>query len=413
MQGWRSAQADRRLAAALHLARGIDGVRREAGEFDRNQDVINTPAGILDLRSGAVRPHDPEELITCVTRVPYVPGARDAAFEAILGSVPVDSVTWLQTRLGQSITGHPPDDDRMLLLSGGGSNGKSALLDTLFKALGDYAAQIPNTLLLSGRSVGSATPEKMTLMGVRFAYMEETPEGGHLDGQALKEVVGTPTISGRHLYKPIVSFSATHSLCLNTNHPPIVGETDHAVWRRLARLNFPFRFRQQADGRGDWLENDRKGDPQLKARLSTEPARRAALAWMVEGAAQWYEGGRVLSGFDPLSVRTDTRSWRTESDLILAYIDDGAVTFDPRSWIHLSDLHSAFRTWCNDRGNTGWSMKVFADRLTGHSGLPVKLTARRRRSGEEGESRPNGWLGEQQTQRPQAIEGLRWSKEHL
>src|SRR4029078_4641063 len=93
----------------------------------------------------------------------------------------------------------------------------------------------------------------------RFAYVEETPEGRFLDVQALKKVVGTGLLSGRDMYKPLVTFPLTHILFINTNHPPRVTETDSATWDRLSSLRFPYRFRKPNDDLGAWLGHERHG----------------------------------------------------------------------------------------------------------------------------------------------------------
>jgi len=278
------------------------------------------------------------------------------------------------------------DDERMVLLSGGGRNGKTTLMNTVFEALGGYAAAVPNTLLLAGRQVGQATPEKMTIRGVRLAYIEETPEDRHLDANALKEVVGTPTVQGRELYKGFVSFGATHSLFLNTNYPPRVVETDEGTWRRLARLDFPYRF--VSPGKDLERETDRRGDPLLKTRLRSTEAKEAALAWLVEGARRWYDA-QTLSAFpDPQSVVDATRRWRHDSDLILRYLDEW-VEFDRDSFVTTADLYRHFREWSRAQGHQDITQTTLVSRLKAHTALPAFVGTKRLRTAKvPGRSRP-------------------------
>src|SRR5262249_40038693 len=52
------------LAAAERLARTDQRITAEPAQWDRDPDLINTPAGIVDTRTGAVRPHDADAYMT-------------------------------------------------------------------------------------------------------------------------------------------------------------------------------------------------------------------------------------------------------------------------------------------------------------------------------------------------------------
>jgi P4 family phage/plasmid primase-like protien len=412
IEGWRKLQGASRIHAVVKLAGNVTGVLRRADELDADPDLLNTPEGVLDLCTLAVTPHDPDLLMTKCTRVPYLPGATHEAFSAALEAVPGDALEWLCVRLGQAATGHMTDDERAVLLTGSGRNGKTTLMDTIFRSLGGYAALIPSTLLVGGGRTGGATPERMTVRGVRLAYIEETPEGGHLDTQALKTVVGTPSITGRQLFEKFVTFGATHSLFLNTNHVPVVTETGEGEWRRLVRLAFPYRFRRadQALER----DTDRRGDPTLKTRLAEPAAQEAALAFLVDGAHRWYEAGRSLEYFaDPPTVLADTRQWRHDFDVILRFLDERMV-FDRDAWVAGDELYAEATDWLAGVGQARMAQNTFLTRLKTHSALPPYVVQGQAMATRAGVSRRpiRGWLGDQRKDLParvRAVFGLRFS----
>lgn len=92
------------IEALAVLGRGL--VLRDVREIDRDPDLLNCANGIVDLRTGELRPSDPARLMTRVTGVSYVPGAEHRDWKAALESVPADIRDWYQLRLGQAITGH-------------------------------------------------------------------------------------------------------------------------------------------------------------------------------------------------------------------------------------------------------------------------------------------------------------------
>jgi DNA-directed RNA polymerase specialized sigma24 family protein len=120
---------------------------------------------------------------------------------------------------------------------------------------------------------GDHPTELMDLRGARFALIEETPEARKLDVQRMKKITGTAEITARRIAQNPVTFTATHSLFVTSNHRPMVDQTDGGTWRRLALVRFPFTFRGQS------------ADPGLRDRIKRNMnVRRAVLAWIVEGA---------------------------------------------------------------------------------------------------------------------------------
>lgn len=384
LRGWAGLQGAGRIASVVKLTRGIEGIFHDASEFDQDPALLNTPSGVVDLRTGISRPHNPRDMITKVTGAPYVPGAESEAFKRALEAVPEDVPDWLQLMLGEATTGH--SGERMVLLTGTGRNSKTTLMGSVYRALGGYAAKVPNTLLLRSKQAGAATPERMTLRGIRLAYMEETPEDGYLDANVAKDLLDAEVIDGRQLYRNTTSWTPTHSIFLNTNHPPTITATDDGTWRRMARVNFPYRFRKAEDPLE--LPTDRRGDPRIKAALAAPEGQAAILAWLVAGAVRYYAAGSVEeAGATPESVTAAVHKWRAESDDILRFIDE-CMEFNSEMWVAGTDLYREFTQWQSRNGQRVLSSKAFGARLDGHSVLGKRVGRTQRRKALPGLSRP-------------------------
>lgn len=360
VKGWHQVLAAGKLKALASLSRGP--LHAEATDFDTHPDLLNTPNGVVDLRTGELLEPDPSYRMTKLTGAEYDPDAvNDPDFRQALRALPDDVVPWYQIRIGQSFTGYMTPDDLMLIQQGGGENGKSTLAVPIERAAGTYQVQLSDRVILGNHD--QHPTEMMDLRGARIALMEETPEARQLNVQQLKKVVGTPQITARRIRQDPVTFDATHSLFVNTNFPPAVNETDHATWRRLAMVKFPFTFRRrEADVVSEW---DRLGDPALRDRCKLEPGpAKAALAWAVAGAVAWYEAGRVFPD-QPERIAADTMTWRREGDLIAAFLED-ATEIDPDGWCGTADLHAAFGVWLHPTGHKPWTQKMFKSRFEGH-----------------------------------------------
>lgn len=398
--GWRGALAASKLGNLLKLSKGV--LESSATDFDYDPDVINCQNGILDLRSGVLTPHDPDRLMTKITGCDYVPGARHPDWDMALKAVPDEVRDWYQLRTGQALTGHTPPDDIILIIQGGGSNGKSATMDAVAKAAGKkggYHTAVPDKAVL-GNASDSHPTEMMPFMGARLAVLEETPEAKRLDVNRMKKLAGTEQITARKMKQDNITFSTTHSLIINTNFKPLVEESDHGTWRRLAMLVFPYTFRKP--GEACTGPNDRIGDPNLRQRLRTdERVTEAVLAWMVEGARAWYAADRIMPAL-PARVEKDTLEWRKESDLILSFIGD-CLAFDWNAHILAKEMHEVFNKYLADKGHREWTDRTFVGRFGSHDECARNSVQRKKIRARDGRSTLNpssatgvnyyAWLG--------------------
>ncbi|MCA1841867.1 MAG: phage/plasmid primase, P4 family [Actinobacteria bacterium] len=375
-----------RLVALVELAKGILQVRDEV--FDAHPDILNTPSGVVHLPTGKVRPHDRHLYCTKITDARYLPGATHPDWAQALTALPKDCRAWFQTRAGQGITGHMTPDDVLLLLQGGGENGKSTVLESITRSLGkEYAVMMSDRVLLA--DPGAHPTELMDLRGARVAVAEELPEGRRLNVKRLKDVVGTSTMKARYMKQDTVEWSSTHSVFLSTNYLPVVEETDHGTWRRLVLVRFPYKFLKP--GSTPSGPNDRLGDPGIRERLKHGRAQHeAVLAWLIEGARNWYAAQRVMPP-PPARVHQDTQSWRAECDLILAYWRD-RIEPDPGAHILARELFADFNSWLQSREHTKWSDKTFTARFGGHDETSANRAERRKIKARSGLSRPDSVL---------------------
>jgi P4 family phage/plasmid primase-like protien len=360
LDGWRGVLSASKLSNLMKLSRS--NLECAATDFDADPDLMNCQNGIADLRTGVLTPHDPDALMTRITAVDFVKDARHPDWDRALEALPEDVVDWYQVRVGQALTGHMTSDGRVLVCQGGGANGKSTVYDGVSLGVGKYAVQVSDRAMLGGASDNHPT-EIMDLMGARYAVLEETPEARRLDTNRLKKLADTREITGRRIRQDPVTFEATHSLFINSNYRPVVDETDHGTWRRLALVVWPYTFRErEEDLRGP---NDRLGDPTLRERIKQDPqALEAALAWACAGARRWYELEKIMPHL-PERVEADTLEWRKESDLILAFLDDH-IEFDLDACIQGTELRTVFNTWIKEKGAREWGDKTFIARFGGH-----------------------------------------------
>lgn len=363
VEGWRSMLSAGRERSVLTLARGI--AERKADELDADPDLINTPAGVVDLRTGELGPHDPALAMTKITSGSYRPEYTHPDWTMALEALPEPERAWLQTRIGQAITGHTTPDGVMPVLQGSGENGKSLVTtDGLVPALGDYASMASPKLFQASKGSEHST-ERAELRGKRLLIAEELTEGRSIDVTALKQIQDVGIITARYIRQDNISFQTSHSLLTTTNYVPVVSETDHGTWRRLALLRFPFTFRKP----GEPLESgtDRPGDPTLKDRIKRDADGQhdAIVTWAVKGAIRWNVDPDTSLAPTP-TVEADTRAWRADADRILGFWDERLVA-DRDACILTSELLEEFNNWLRANGHNPWSKELFGPRFVQHA----------------------------------------------
>jgi len=75
-------ESSARLSAMLTIGQAMLPVATE--QLDRDPDLLNVDNGTLDLRTGALRPHDRRDWITRLAPVPYDPAATCPRWDAFL-----------------------------------------------------------------------------------------------------------------------------------------------------------------------------------------------------------------------------------------------------------------------------------------------------------------------------------------
>lgn len=346
--------------STVNLVKGRAEIAQRVADLDADAELLNAPNGYVNLRTGDLIEHNPDKMMTKSVGCAYNPDATHPDLEMALEALRPEERDWLQVAFGQALTGHPPAEDFLLILHGIGANGKSALVGTLLEVAGTYGTLLSERVIIANDAAHST--DTTDLFGVRVAVLEELPESGNLNSKRIKSIVGTREMKARKMRQDNIQWMATHTVFITTNHLPRITETDHGLWRRLALLNFPFRFvPTQAAVENDM---DRVGDLGLRQRLTLGPQKEAFLAWVVQGAVKYLQGGERPFSLTS-RMEADKAEWRHGMDPTGRFIDD-MVEFDPLSMIPCSDFYDEFKSWLTINGHTPWSSQLATARVESH-----------------------------------------------
>lgn len=338
-----------RLRAMVDLARYEPSIPVTMAELDRDPWMLNVENGTLDLRTGELRPHHHDDLITRLVPASYDSLAECPVWLTFLDRImdgSAEKITFLQRAIGYSLTGSTKER-LFFLLHGGGKNGKTKFLQTISKLLNDYGSRIDTDSLMEAKNRGIPN-DIARLKGARFVFASEGEEGKRLAEAKVKELSGGDTITARFMRGEWFDFDPEFKLWLGTNHRPNVRGNDKAIWDRIKLIPFTVRI------------PDEEQDKDLLEKLVAELP--GVLAWAVEGCLDWQREGLT----EPDDVRFANAQYRSEEDVIGNFLDDKCEIGNDLQ-VTKKAMYAAYKTWCEDNGERTVSQKKFSGLLKDHA----------------------------------------------
>lgn len=337
----RRAESSHGVRGALTLAGTHHAVAITPNDLDADPFLLNTPAGVLDLRTGKMSPPDPALLLAKITRGVPSEEASSPVFDGFLARVQPEPAmrAYLARLLGCALEGRVTEH-LLPVFSGSGANGKSTLASAITYAMGDYAGPADPDLL-TARTYDAHPTGVADLFGLRLAILHETDQGRRLAEGTVKRLTGGDRIKARRMREDFWSFAPSHTFVMMTNHPPLVGGTDAGIWRRLRLV--PWEVTIPA--------GEQDGDLADKLALEAD----GILSWLVGGYAAWRDDGLA----DPPQVLAATAGYRDQSDALGQFIGQQCLT-GPHFTVQSSVLFGAWCEWCRREGHEAGTQTAFS-----------------------------------------------------
>ncbi|MGH7119956.1 MAG: phage/plasmid primase, P4 family [Acetobacteraceae bacterium] len=331
------------VAAVERLARADRRHAATSDQWDFDPWLLNTPGGIVDLRTGERREHRREDYVTKITAV--APGGDYPLWRAFLSRITNgggDLHDFLQRAAGHALTGITREH-ALFFGYGTGANGKGTFLNTVSGILGAYATTAPMETFEAGQNDRHPT-ELAMLRGSRLVTATETEEGRRWAESRIKALTGGDPISARFMRQDFFSFVPQFKLFITGNHKPGLRGVDEAIRRRLHLIPFEVTI-PPAERDGALADKLRAEWPGI-------------LAWMIEGCSHWQRIGLA----PPQSVRDATDRYLETEDAIGIWLAE-------RCWAGgqygdtLMNLFSSWKDWAETAGEYVGQRKRFSQAL--------------------------------------------------
>lgn len=336
-----------RINAALKLAE--PRLEKPDELFDKDWYMLNTPSGVIDLRTGQTLKHNPVFYQTKITAVSPSNQGKRILTEHLqrVSCGDGEFIEGLQVLYGSSLFGKVFQKGAHFQ-HGGGHNAKTATLLAFSMTLGGYAGGFDIHLLTDAFSARDFTRDAVSFRGRRLMTAEELEPGKKLSTSALKVITSEGQIHSRALYCEPVDFLPTHSVIVSTNHLPIVREFDAATWDRI----FVWPFRAVIEG-ADAVEN--------YGSYLFEHCGGAFLEWAIEGAAKFAANNFKLK--IPRCVEEATANYRRNQVWVSPFLKSEFVENAPDGKAGTDELYHAYEAWARDNGEEVNGPKAFAQAM--------------------------------------------------
>lgn len=328
------------------IAEAMHHVPISTEQMDSYNQYLNTPNGVLKLRTGALDPHDPKLYLTKITYCEYTDHADCPRWKQFLQEIfngDQELIRYIQKAVGYSLTGSTQEQCAFFCY-GTGRNGKSTFLDVISAMMGDYAINIqPETIMVKHGSGNGANSDIARLKGARFVTSVEPNEGMKLNEGLIKQLTGGDKVTARYQYGNEFEFTPEFKLWMGTNHKPVIRGTDTGIWRRVHLIPFTVTIPEE--------KTDRHLLQHLRAELP------GILHWAVEGCLLWQREGLK----QPKAVEDATKEYRSEMDVISAFLDDCCVIGAGRE--KTRDLYQAYCKWATENNEYVMSNRKFGNEM--------------------------------------------------
>ena len=312
-------------------------------QFDADQWILNTPDGVVDLRTGELRPAHRDDFASKSAAIG--PGGECPTWLKFLDDTTggdQEMQSYLARMAGYCLTGSVAEHV-FFFVYGTGGNGKGVFINQLDWMLKSYSRVAQMETFTEQRFTKHAT-EIAYFQGARLVTAQETEEGKRWNESRVKTMTGGDSITANHMHKDPFTFQPTFKLLFAGNHKPALRNIDEAIKRRMHLI--PFDITVPAKDR----------DPMLSRKLQAEAG--GILSWAIAGCLDWQK--QMLN--PPERVLATTQEYFQSEDTMGNFFDE-CCHIGQFLQVRTTSLYSQYQGWAKRTGEYALPRKRFLDIL--------------------------------------------------
>jgi putative DNA primase/helicase len=329
----------------IKLAENDARIAMNNKSLDKDHWLLNVVNGTIDLHTGELQSHNPNDLITKLAPVEFDPAASCPTWLSFLDRIVAGNdnlIGYLQRAVGYALTGDI-SEHVLFLFYGTGQNGKSTFLNLLLKMLGDYAKQAAPNLLIE-KHFESHPTEIADLEGCRLVSSVDCEHRKGFAESLVKQLTGGDRIKARFMRQDFFEFEPTQKHFVAVNNKPSIKGTDIGIWRRIKTVPFTITIPES--------ERDKTLPDKLLAELP------GILNWAIQGCLEWQRADLGT----PDEVVNATNEYRHDEDSLRNFLEECCVV-NENAKVQLKEVYQAYSEWCRQNGEFQMKARDFSKEL--------------------------------------------------
>lgn len=305
-------------------------------EFDADPYLLCVKNGVIDLRTGEIRPYSPNDYITDKIDVLYDPEAKCPEFMAFLESITPDITDRLMLIDWLAATAIREPFPYVLFLLGLGRNGKGVYERLLKKFFGLHAFRdMPLTSIEKSDFAASEFYKKRGWIASETGKRKNT-----IGTDFLKLTSGNGVIDANVKGKKRIQYEPYFQTVVDTNTMPEIDDSSIGWQERFCKANLPYVFVAEPDANNPL---EKKRDPHLIDKLTTAGELSGILNLVIFRA-------KKIAKTKAITRRPSAEMFREYADqsvsvsTFLELFCDCAENME--FWAPAGNIYDSYREWC-------------------------------------------------------------------
>jgi len=308
-------------------------------KFDADPYLLGCRNGVVDLRTGIVRPYVKEDYITYQIPVSYDPNAKCPLFLKFIGEIAPDCIDRMTMIDWFTIHGFRKNFPYVYFLLGLGRNGKGVYEQLLERFFGGAF----RSMRIEETKNNFAGASFQGCLGLIVSEAGEDSRKGKktIPTSFVKMVTGDGFIDSDVKYKDRIRFKPFFKTTFDCNDMPAIEDRSKGWKERFIKSNLPFSFVDDPD-----TDNplERQRDPQLLETLSTDEELSGILNLVICRAAEIAKTNKIVKR----SGKEMFEEYDAQSSSAQTFLDQ-FCEYDPKMeeiTISSNRIYEAYEKWC-------------------------------------------------------------------
>lgn len=313
-------------------------------EFDKNLNIINVRNGLLNIKTGELKPHTPDYLSVIQLPVIFDQNAKCPNILKFLSQVMYPQDIFTAIEMIGYVLSKSNKYEKAFMLFGSGDNGKSVFIKLVESFVGPHNTSHVTLQDLDGDRFASAD-----LYGKLVNTFADLPAHKLSSTGTFKTLVSGDSIRAQFKYGQPFSFVNRAKLIYSANKIPDSDDTSHAYYKRWLILAFEKSYTEGSK------------DPNLIQKLTT-PEELSGLLNLALIALRHLE---KEGGFRDIPVEEVKRDYERKSNTVKAFLQEMCLINlgAPEFLIRTGEFHEEYRKFCRQRKERPLDANIFGVEL--------------------------------------------------